>query len=79
MQLESDRDTKYDVKRLKKIMLNHQEWKLIKELVFILKDFTINKDSLFKDYNYFIQLNFAAFKYLIIIINNKALKKVKKE
>ncbi|CAJ0634396.1 5942_t:CDS:2 [Entrophospora sp. SA101] len=39
MQFESDRDTKYDAKRLKKIMLNHQEWTLIKELVFILKDF----------------------------------------
>jgi hypothetical protein len=39
MQLESDRDTKYDVKRLKKIMLNYQEWILIRELVFILKDF----------------------------------------
>jgi hypothetical protein len=39
MQFESDRDTKYDAKRLKKIMLSHQEWTLIKELVFILKDF----------------------------------------
>jgi hypothetical protein len=39
MQLENDRDTKYDVKRLKKIMLNYQEWTLIQELVFILKDF----------------------------------------
>ncbi|CAJ0852177.1 2752_t:CDS:2, partial [Entrophospora sp. SA101] len=39
MQFESDRDTKYDAKRLKKIMLNHQEWTLIKELVLILKDF----------------------------------------
>ncbi|MDW3631293.1 MAG: hypothetical protein QOK71_07640 [Nitrososphaeraceae archaeon] len=39
MQLVSDRDTKYDVKRLKKVMLNYQKWILIRELVIILKNF----------------------------------------
>ena len=39
IQFETDRDSKYDARRLKKIMLNHEEWELIKELVFVLKDF----------------------------------------
>jgi hypothetical protein len=43
------------------------------------KNFIIDEDFSLRDYNRLTQLNFAAFKYLIIIINNEALKKIEKE
>ena len=48
-------------------------------MLFILKNLAINEDLLFKDYNRFTQFSFVVFKYLIIIINNEALKKIKEE
>nr|CAG8497853.1 3202_t:CDS:2 [Entrophospora candida] len=39
MEIDNDRDVKYDFKRLKKILLSDDEWSLIEELLFILKDF----------------------------------------
>src|SRR5205807_1046998 len=39
MQIDNDRDVKYDFKRLKKILLSNDEWSLIEELLLILKDF----------------------------------------
>jgi hypothetical protein len=48
-------------------------------MLFILKNFIIDEDFLLKVYNRFAQLDFAAFKYLIIIINNEALKMIEEE
>ncbi len=45
----------------------------------ILKDLITNKDSLLRDYNCFVQLDFIAFKYLVITISNKALKKIEEK
>jgi hypothetical protein len=39
MQIDNDRDIKYDFKRLKKTLLSNDEWLLIEELLLILKDF----------------------------------------
>jgi len=39
MEIDSDRDVRYDFKRLKKILLSNDEWSLIEELLLILKDF----------------------------------------
>jgi hypothetical protein len=39
MEIDNDRDVKYDFKRLKKILLSNDEWSLIEELLLILKDF----------------------------------------
>ena len=39
MSIESDTDTKKDLKRLKEIMLDDDEWKLLKQLTKILQPF----------------------------------------
>ena len=48
-------------------------------MLFILKDLIIDEDFSFRGYDRLTQLDFAAFKYLVIIISNKALKKMKEE